>query len=133
MYRRIQAQHDPADIGDDALERNRRSINFLCYMNGPTTTMEQEIRDRLISESVCTAFGTDVFIGRKTLPSGDGPFTRIIKTAGIGPLDGRDPTSLPTSGLQIVTTARDYETCQTKAQATLAALHGLTNTELTAT
>ena len=130
FYLYIAAQQSPFNIGVDGNQREQFSVNFLAKIRNTTSTFEQEMAQRLQAQSVGTR-NTDMFIGLLVaLPTGDGPYIRIISTAGLATITTHNDNSYASYGLQVIVSDADYAMAQSKSNDVHNALHGLANITL---
>ncbi len=129
---------DIGDVGLDGAERQKFGFNILIVCDNPTQ-LEEEVGRVLITASVVTGFGTDIFaMSKSTIPEGDGPFVSLTATG--GPLPERTHNADRDSGLpayrrltvQVVARAANSLTARAKAHACFDALFAIKNTTITA-
>ena len=137
-WREVEVLSDIGDIGLDGSERQKFVFNILIVCDNPTQ-IEEEVGRVLITASVVTGFGTDIYaMSKSTVPAGDGPFVSITATG--GPLPERTHNADRESGLpayrrltvQVVARAKNSLTARAKVHACFNALFAVKNTTITA-
>lgn len=137
-WREVEVMSDIADNGLDGAERQKFGFNILVVCDNPTQ-FEEEVARVLITASVVTGIGTDVYtMSKSKVPVGDGPFVSITATG--GPLPERTHNADRDSGLpayrrltvQVVARAANSLTARAKAHACFNALFAIKNTTITA-
>lgn len=129
----IVARQSPFPIGLDDSEREVFSVNFDARAGSPTRQWE-EVITKLLTDASLVTVDTNYFIGSgRDLPSGDGPYTTLLMTGGITPLETHNGDQTDRPSFQILVTARDYRTCRDKINAIWAELHGKRNVNVTVT
>lgn len=138
FYLYIRAVQSPFEVGVDGNNRNQRSCNWLAKIRGSSSAVSKEIATRIAAQvgsltyDVVTPANSDILVGTKgDLPNGDGPFVRVIETAGTPPDTSRDSQTYSTLGIQTFITAMSYDTCASIATAVFDALQSVRNTTLT--
>lgn len=132
FYLNILSVSGPIQFGHDDNQRVLWSINLTAMARAPVTDWPREVRRVLIDAALVTV-GVDVFLSTKaTMPPGDGPYTTIIDTGGIAPLETQDGQEIERRACQVTIRAKDYDTGRTLALAEWRALDGIRNTTISA-
>lgn len=106
-------QSDPEPIGTDENNRHMFSCNYRAMSAGVASTFEQDIASRIGG-----VLAVDTFIGpNAVVPVGDGPYTELINTGGVSPLETHNGSKYPRLSIQVVVRARTYVAAQTRARA----------------
>jgi hypothetical protein len=125
-YLQILSMQRPFPFGTDSNNppRTMFSCNFEAISQGAVTDWEQEIVQILENASLAT-FGTDTWIGPLApMPTGDGPYIRVIDTGGSSPDRPHDNSVYENLSIQILVHALDYVAGRTRALAIWRLLDG---------
>lgn len=142
FYLSITDIQPPFDIGVDDNHRNQKSCNFLAKTRGSSSEIAKEIARRIADQTTltydpdATDYSGDIYVGLKVDFEGDGPFVRVIETAGLPSNATRAGSAggvevYPTYGIQTITVAKDIDVCAARAQAVFDALVTVRNQTLT--
>lgn len=137
-YLEILATQQPFDIGPDNNNRHQFSCNYYFTAAAPVVDFEEEVAKLLVTAGLGTLYvGStntgNILIGRGAkIPDGAGPFTLIIKTSGMAPLETHDAQKYERLTCQIVVRATSYASAKSRAMAIWRALDGQRNVSVTA-
>lgn len=130
-YREILAAHSPLHAGEDDNNRDMYSINFDAVALSPTGWLERELI-KLLNDAGLATEGTDAFAGpKKTLPSGAGPYIRVVNTGGAAPEETHNGKTYERLSAQITVSAKSHDVARVRALAIRDALDGVRNTTVT--
>lgn len=102
-YIEITSVDYPFEFDVDDNERTILSSNFDVVTVGPNDDFEESIVSYLQAQGVSLTLGVDTFIGAAAqIPTGDGPYTFLLSTSGIGTLETHNGDRLERPGLQIL-------------------------------
>jgi hypothetical protein len=113
-YLEILAVNEPAPIGVDANDRVMFTASYNSVAAG-VTKYEEEIA-KLLFDASLGVLNTDLLIGPKAnWPTGNGPYSNIINTGGVSPLETHDSSIYRRGSFQIVTRAKSYVVARNRA------------------
>lgn len=132
VYRTIDIDSEPFDIGLDSENRQKTAFNFRVVKQ-PSDVFVEEIVGLLVTAGV-GVFGTNIFASSKAnIPSGAGPFLSIVETGGTAPERTQNeigPPAYTRPSAQITVRATKYSEARTMARAAYNALVGVRNTNV---
>jgi hypothetical protein len=133
-YLSIFARQSPFPFNVDANNRTMFSTNFDAVVDAPSDQVEQEIAKLILTAGLATALGTDLFIGpAAVIPStGPGPFTLVLLTGGLPPIDTHGIHSFERPSFQVVVRGLNYIITRNRALAIWRALHRKVNVTVAA-
>lgn len=130
-YLTILSVNEPTAYGVDTNGRTLFTTNYNSMAAG-VVKYEEEIARILFDASLGT-LGTDTFIGpASTVPTGNGPYTTIINTGGISPMETHNADKYRQGSFQVVVRALSYVVARNRAMAIWELLDGLRDVEVTA-
>lgn len=137
-YLEILARQRPFPFDVDANARVMFSCNYDALAAAPVVDFERELR-AILSDAGLATFGSgasppdDTWIGPAgTLPTGNGPYTQIIATGGIGPDYAHGGEKYERLSVQIVVRAKSFDAARDRALAIWRALDGQRNVTVAA-
>lgn len=130
-YIHILARQSPFEYGKDPLNRVLFSCNYDCRAVYPVTSFIREMAKLIVDAGLGTS-GVNLFIGPQAeIPSDNGPYITLKQTGGFSADESHD-TKYLNLGLQIITTALDYDQGDIKAKSIYALLDGKRSFTVTA-
>lgn len=131
-YLEILSMQRPFPTSVDANQRHIFSVNFMAQAAAPVADFEGEMA-KLIANAGLGTKGTDLFIGPLApIPTGDGPYTTIIDTGGMSPLETHDGALYERLTFQVLVRAKSYTDARTRVLAIWRALDGQRNVTVAA-
>jgi len=107
------------------------SVNFRATLAAPSDKLELEIIKILSNAGLCT-LNTSIFVGKKVLPTGDGPYTYLRVYGGSEIEEMHSGEQYENPSFQIVVYAADYEVAKNKIYAIWRELDGQRNVTIAA-
>lgn len=131
-YLEILSVGNPIDLGVDTNNRTKFSLNFETMCAADSDSLEAEMAS-LIQDASLGTLGTDMWYGQKAvLPTGDGPYMRVVATGGPHSLETHDGSEYERPTFQVTVTGTSYNTTRTRAYAIWRTLKGVRNTTVAA-
>ena len=97
------AQQRPFETTPSPDDKTIYSCNFISATDGVSPNYLEQVAEKLADAGIATR-GTDMFITlKRTLPTGEGPYIRLIATSGLAPdIDYGNSNILDQPGLQVL-------------------------------
>lgn len=131
-YLSILSVQEPFCIGLDGNNRTLMSCNYNCVAAYPVAKFEEEV-GRLLFDAGLLVFNTNGFIGPDTkIPDGPGPYTSLIDTGGVAPIETHNGDKYQQRSLQIIVRALGYQAARARAREIWDELDGTRNVVVTA-